>query len=599
MRWTRAGVCSALFIALAGCGANQPSSKTPAEAPGFGALSLPDAPKTLTLDRASPSQTSAADPLLDILAEEAKRAGEALSTRTDAPAYHLAYEVTDIANVDVLAVHGAMVGSSETRRRLLDVDVRVGSPELDNTHPRLDSAYFEGVAELPLDAAPEAIRNTLWWETDQAYKRASAELIQVRADRNVGVAKDTDIEDFSSESPTQYVEAPARLEVDRAEWDERVRAYSAMFRGREHVHRSFVRLEVTAATRYFASTGGDRIQTGRGHARLSFGAFVTAPDGSELSRTDELDAHEIQGLPDDATVRARIETIIEQLAALTEAPVAEPFVGPAILDGKAAAVFVHEIFGHRVEGHRQKGDLEGQTFIDQVGQPIMNPVFDVYDDPTVRSVNGTDLNGFYLVDSEGVRAQRADLIDDGVFLGFLMSRMPIRGVPKSNGHGRREPGYRSIARQANLIVDPSRVTPRADLERALLEEVRRQKKPYGLRIGEVTGGYTMTQRGDPQAFKVEPVMVYRVYPDGRQELVRGVTLEGTPLSVLGNVLAAANDFSVFNGYCGAESGEVPASAVSPSLLLRQIELTREETSGQRPPLLPPPPEAQTAGRSAQ
>ncbi|MFW5739701.1 MAG: metallopeptidase TldD-related protein [Myxococcota bacterium] len=550
---------------------------------------LPEAEKTLRLERAQLSDRRGPDPLLDLLCQEVQRNAEALASREDASAHHLAYEVTDVTQVEVMALHGALIASSAQRRRLLDVDVRVGTPALDNTHPRMSARYYEGVATLPLgDDAPLAIRNALWWETDQAYKHASAELIQVRAERNVGVERDAQVADFTAEKATGYVGEPGRIEVDRAVWDERVRAYSAMFRGHPHVHSSFVRLEVNASTRYFASSAGDRVRTGRTHARLSFGASSTVSDGSELTRTAELDAHELEGLPDEAVIRASITKVIDELSALVQAPAAEPYVGPAILDGKAAAVFFHEIFGHRVEGHRQRGDQEGQTFIDQVGRPVMHAVFDVYDDPTVRSVNGIDLNGYFLVDSEGVGARRAMLIDDGVFLGFLMSRMPIRGAASSNGHGRREPGYRPVERQANLFVDPSRVTSRRALEAALLGEVRRQNKPYGLRIGEVTGGYTMTQRGDPQAFKVEPVMVYRVYPDGRQQLVRGVSLEGTPLSVLGQVMAAANDFAVFNGYCGAESGEVPASAISPSLLLRQVELTREETAGQRPPLLPPP-----------
>jgi predicted Zn-dependent protease len=571
-------------VAAMACGA---SLTQPAPAPDDG-LVLPEAPKTLRFETGRPTPGAPADPLLDILASEAQRMGKALSSRGEAPVHHLAYEVTDATSVNILCVHGAIVSNAETRRRLLDLDVRVGSPELDNTHPRTDTAYFRGAAELPLDHAPDAIRRSLWWETDQAYKKASAELIQVRAERNVGVAKDADVDDFSSESPTVHLESAARMNVDRAAWESRVRALGALFREHDHVHGSFVRFEAHASTRYFASTAGDRVQTGRTHGRLSFGASSTAPDGSELSRSDEIDVHVLESLPSQEVIRARVAAVIDELRRLLEAPVAEPFVGPAILEGKAAAVFFHEIFGHRVEGHRQKGEVEGQTFLDQVGQPIMNSVFDVYDDPTLRSVNGVDLNGYYLVDSEGVRAQRASLIENGVFVGFVMSRMPIRGVARSNGHGRREPGYRAVARQANLVVDPARVSSRADLDRALIEEVRRQKKPYGFRIGEVKGGYTMTQRGDPQAFMVEPVMVVRVYPDGRQELVRGVALEGTPLSVLGSVLHAANDFAVFNGYCGAESGEVPASAVSPSLLLRQVELTRESTTGARPPLIPPP-----------
>ena len=584
-RWgaSRAALMLATCVAI-GCG--PATGSRPVAAP-LSDGELPDATKRLQLDRTEATGGEAALPLLGLLEGELERSMRELQKAADPPPYYLAYEVSDVRSVDVRAENGALVQSADTRRRLLDVDVRVGAPTLDNTHPRLETQYFMGAVEIPVDDGP-AVTNALWWQTDVAYKQAASELINVRAERNVGVSKDADLPDFTSEQTARFIEAPAKLDVDSSVWEKRIAAYAASLRAHPRVQHSFVRFEATAATRLFASSEGARLQTPRVHVRLSFGVFAIAPDGSALSRTDEIDAHTLARLPDDATIRARLDRVAVDLGALLDAPAAEPFVGPAILDGKAAAVFMHEIFGHRVEGHRQKGELEGQTFVDQMGQPIMSAVFDVVDDPRVRAANGIDLNGFYTHDSEGVPATPALLIDDGVFRGFLMSRSPVRGVEHSNGHGRRQPGYRAVARQANLIVDPSRVTTRAALERALLAEVRKQGKPYGLRVGEVTGGYTMTQRGDPQAFKVEPVMVYRVYADGHEELVRGVSLEGTPLSVLADVVAAGDDFAVFNGYCGAESGEVPASAVSPSLLIRQIEITREETAGERPPLLPDP-----------
>jgi predicted Zn-dependent protease len=274
--------------------------------------------------------------------------------------------------------------------------------------------------------------------------------------------------------------------------------------------------------------------------------------------------------------------------ALRDAPVIEPYVGPAILDGKAAGVFFHEVFGHRIEGHRQDAEHEGQTFASMVGQQIMLASLSIYDDPTISRLNGVDLNGFYLFDDEGVPAQRANLIEAGVLRGFLLSRAPARGFHHSNGHGRREPGHAVVARQANLVIDPAQTVSRETLERALLAEVSAQQLPHGLRFAEISGGFTQTQRYDTQAFKVIPVMVYKIYPDGREQLVRGVDIEGTPLTALSKIALAANDFEVFNGVCGAESGWVPVSATSPSMLLSQIEVARKEQGDAKPPLLPPP-----------
>jgi predicted Zn-dependent protease len=307
-----------------------------------------------------------------------------------------------------------------------------------------------------------------------------------------------------------------------------------------------------------------------------------------LDRFDSVDARRLDDVPADATLRERYRQLFLDIRALQTAPVIEPYVGPAILDGRAAGVFFHEVFGHRIEGHRQDAENEGQTFASMVGQPIMDTDLDVYDDPNIERLNGVDLNGFYAFDDEGVPAERANLVQAGILRGFLMSRTPARGFLKSNGHGRREAGHSVVARQANLVVDPIRTVSRATLEQALLSEVSEQGLPYGLRFAEISGGFTQTQRYDTQAFKVIPVMVYRLYPDGRQELVRGVDIEGTPLTALSKIELAANDFEVFNGVCGAESGWVPVSATSPSLLLSQIEVARQEQSNDKPPLLPPP-----------
>jgi predicted Zn-dependent protease len=251
-------------------------------------------------------------------------------------------------------------------------------------------------------------------------------------------------------------------------------------------------------------------------------------------------------------------------------------------------VFFHETFGHRMEGERQKHEDEGQTFAKKVGQRVMPTFLNVYDDPRLWSLGGVELNGFYRFDDDGVPAQRATLVEQGVLKGFLMGRVPVRGVVKSNGHGRRLSGA-AIARQANLVVEPEQAVKAAELRQRLIAEAQRQKKPYGLLFVEMEGGFTETDRESTQGYKLLPVMVYRVYADGRpDELIRGVDVVGTPLTSLTKVLAAGDDYAVFNGSCGAESGWVPVSAVSPSLLLQQIEVALRDKGKQKPPVLPPP-----------
>jgi predicted Zn-dependent protease len=324
-------------------------------------------------------------------------------------------------------------------------------------------------------------------------------------------------------------------------------------------------------------------------------ASAKAEDGTDLSTSETFEAVEPTGLPKDDVLLAAIDRVAKDLEALLRAPEAEPFVGPAIFSGRAAGVFFHEIFGHRIEGHRQKDETEGQTFTKSVGTKVLPDFLSVVFDPTRRKIGNVDLNGWYEYDDEGVKGQPVKAVENGVLKTFLMSRSPIQGVDHSNGHGRRQPGYEVVSRQSNLIVESSKGVPDAQLRAMLLDEIKRQNKPYGLYFKDITSGFTTTGRSGLQAFKVIPIIVYRVYADGRpDELVRGADIVGTPLASFSKILATSDKPEVFNGYCGAESGSVPVSAVAPAILVSEIEIEKKQKSNDRPPLLPIPLDVEAA-----
>ena len=280
-------------------------------------------------------------------------------------------------------------------------------------------------------------------------------------------------------------------------------------------------------------------------------------------------------------------------------PVTEPFDGPAILSGRAAAVFFHEVLGHRLEGQRQRGDDEGQTFTHDLGKPILPDFLSVSDDPTRQTVNGNYLSGYYSFDDEGQPSRRVDLISQGVLQGFLMSRLPIASFDSSNGHGRAQPGRMPTGRQGNLMVTSNKSVSDAELRRLLVEQAKKQGKPYGLFFEDISSGFAVTTRSMPQAFQVLPLVVYRVYVDGRpDELVRGVSIVGTPQAALSRIAATGTHPEVFNGECGAESGNIPVSAVAPAMLVTEIETQRQPQGTARIPILLMP-SAQVALAGAQ
>jgi predicted Zn-dependent protease len=324
-------------------------------------------------------------------------------------------------------------------------------------------------------------------------------------------------------------------------------------------------------------------------ARLVIVARTRAADGMDLYRVETFESDELGRLPDQKTLLAKTEEMAKNLEALRVAPITEPFDGPAILSGRASAVFFHEVLGHRLEGQRQRGDEEGQTFTKLLDKPIMPSFISVADDPTLKNFDGIALSGHYLYDDEGQPAQRVELIKNGVLETFLMSRLPIASFSNSNGHGRAESGHMPTGRQGNLIVSSSRTVPDSDLREMLKAEAKKQGKAYGLYFEDISSGFAVTTRRSPQAFSVVPLVVYRVYVDGRpDELVRGVSIVGTPQTALKDIVATGDKPDVFNGICGAESGSIPVSAVAPAMLLSKIETQRQAQGTARPPIVPPP-----------
>jgi len=510
-------------------------------------------------------------------------------------AYFLQYAVTDDKGVNVSASLGALTYNNVSHQRLLDVDVRCGNYTLDNTHQIRDQGYGGygmfggGGTMLPLDDDPLATRHAIWLKTDEQFKAAVRRLAQVRANVKVKVEEEDLSDDFSREDPSVHVGPWVTQMFDRDELVARVKKYSRRFREHPLIYSSGVSVSGETTNHLAVSSEGSKLQFGRGWWRIGIHASTIAEDGMELSQYEAFDSHTREGLPDDETVMKAVDKVIADVLALREAPLVEPYAGPAILRNRASGVFFHEIFGHRIEGHRQKDVEEGQTFAKKLGQQILPEFLSIVDDPSRRQFNGRDLNGFFEFDDECIPGQPARVVENGVLKIFLMSRSPTRGINKSNGHGRRQPGRQVVARQGNLIIDSTKQVPFDELREMLIEECKKQGKEYGLIFEDISGGFTSTGTYSPQAFKVIPLVVYRVFADGRpDELVRGVDIVGTPLTSFSKILCTADDMDVFNGICGAESGAVPVSAISPSILVEQIEVEKKQKAQDRPPILDAP-----------
>jgi predicted Zn-dependent protease len=466
----------------------------------------------------------------------------------------------------------------------------VGSPKLDNYHiVRGERPRFTSGALMPIDDIAGAIRQKLWLETDRTYRLAAQRLIEIKSNAQVKVAESDQSADFSSEEPSVADQPVAALKFNEEEWSGKLRQWSSRLSRDPNILNAHVVLLVRRETKYMVSTEGTRLQHGRTFASLGITAQAKASDGMDLAAFENYQASEPERLPKPDAVEASVDELSAHLIKLLHAPIVEPFIGPAILSGGSAGVFFHEIFGHRVEGHRQRDEGEGQTFTKSIGSTVLPDFLSVVFDPTRKTLGPVDLNGFYTFDDEGVKARPVTLVENGVLKTFLMSRSPVKGFEHSNGHGRRQSGLEVVSRQSNLIVESKKQVPNSKLREMLVAEIKRQNKPYGLYFEQVSSGFTLTQRRGLQAFTVIPLLVYRIYADGKpDELVRGADIVGTPLSSFAKILATSDRQEVFNGYCGAESGQVPVSAISPALLVSEIEIQKKDHAQDRPPLLPRP-----------
>ncbi len=543
------------------------------------------------------SPVMAGDPssaVLDIMKQELDRAIGNLADAGNAPLYYLQYSVTELHDFNLTATNGAFNAPRSSYSRYLDVDVRVGSPELDNT-PEIRSGNWRDnytprrLVEVPLEEDSDAIRAALWAETEYQFQKAQERFTKVLSNRQVKVEEDDLSADFSVAEPQRYVEEGETTGIDTAYWRAIMARAAAYFMEYPFVYDSGVWLSTTDKLIYMVSSEGHRLQHRTCYLRLGLNVAGMAEDGMELYRNEIFSTAAMGHMPSEAKVMETAQRLVGELEALINAPLVEPYIGPAILVNRASGVFFHEIFGHRMEGHRQKSETEGQTFTKKVNQQILPEFISVYDDPTLQVFDGTDLRGYYKYDDEGTPTERVMLVEDGVLRNFLTSRSPIENFPSSNGHGRRQHGYDVVSRQGNLIVESSNTVPYERLRELLIEQCQKQEKPYGLLFYDISGGFTMTGRRGPQAFKVLPLMVYRVYADGSpDEVVRGVDIVGTPLTSFSKIIVTGDDYGVFNGTCGAESGMIPVSAVSPSVLVSEIEVEKRHKEQEKPPILPPP-----------
>jgi predicted Zn-dependent protease len=536
------------------------------------------------------------DVVLQAMRAEVDRAGAALRLNSFDPPYFSAARLVDHEVVEVNAKVGALFPgrSRDEKVREVYVEVRVGSYDFDNFSSSDDSfnTYLPDYTPStlgPREDVPDAIRQALWLLTDSKYKEALSTFNRLKGERVYAHEDGKEYLGFARGEALRLTAPEVEGKVDRAAWEKTMRDVSGVFLTRPQVFDSHAQFRFSRVRQRLVNTEGAEVVTARTYYEIHVEGNIRGLDGMLIEHGMHFYSRDGRDLPDREALLARTSELADLLVALRAAPTLEPYTGPAILSPRATGVFFHETMGHRLEGERQNKDFEGKTFKSRLGERILPAFLTVYDDPTVASFQGTQLFGHYQVDEEGVKAQRATLIDQGVLKGFLMSRQTVGDAKQSNGHGRAAGAMKPMSRMGNLFVESSQRVGLGELKARLIEEVRKRKAPYGLLIEEIRGGDTNTSTWGYQAFRDIPSLMYKVDPQtGAETLVRGVDMVGTPLISLNRILATSDSYGVFNGHCGAESGYVPVSAIAPATLFEEIELQRSSARHERDLILPAP-----------
>jgi predicted Zn-dependent protease len=558
------------------------------------------------------------DALLRAMRAEVDRARD-LRVVSLEPPYYIEYSVYDSRMLSIAATLGALGDVREEHGRLPRIRVRVGDYQFDNgnyiyTDSLVATRYALG--PLPIDNQELALRQYFWLATDVAYKSALQAIARKQAAiRNLTVTDQ--IPDFAKAAPITLITPAGGQAIDREAWKTRVRSLSGLFTAYPLVFASVAEFQSNQGSFYFVNSEGSTVRVPEDVVSFQVRATALAPDGMLLRDSTSILAHDLRNLPAEPELRRATEAVAQNLTALARAPVGESYTGPVMFEPLAAAQLLADLFGRNLGQRRRPVTEPGRVisfteseFEGRVGSRILPDWMDIVDDPTAKEWNGRPLFGNYLVDLDGVVPAPLTIVEKGFLRNMLATRQPVKGREGSNGRARLFASFGANGPAfGNLIVRATGTSTLAELKQKLIDLCRQSNKPYGLLIRKMdfpstaSGGELqriaarMAQDGGGGRLVSLPLLVYRVYPDGREELLRGMRLKGVSTRSLRDIVAAGGDPAVFdyqeNGapfaVAGAASFVAECSIVAPGLLFEELQLERSEEEMPRLPIVPPPP----------
>ena len=532
--------------------------------------------------------------LIPILKKDARRALK-MRVRGFVHPYYCAFLLKDVHWFNTWASSGSTCRSQTDRSRNVNCDLRVGSYDYDQV---LDGGLREMEEDLeslshssvPIDDNNfDGLRITVWKLLESKFREALTEYNTKEASRISTRDPNNGLPSFTRGKRASYRHLARMEAVDHEAWDKFCKKASQWMSTLPRLSGSWVEFDASQETRIFVNTEGSVVAQNAQVFSLSANFHKLTKEGSRLEQELVINCGSLKELPDFATFKKLALEKYEKLMRMARAKKIHAFSGPVLLHPGPAGLLFHEAVGHRLEGSRLLSSGEGQTFRGQEGKQVLKVPITVRDNPNLKEFNGQRCIGSYAYDDEGVKASDTVLIEDGVLKNYLTTRSAItKGRYQSNGHARTKSAQRPISRMAVTIVEGKNGLPIDRLKNRLIQEIKRQKKPYGLIVYETSGGETDTTNYDFQAFSGDISYATLVYPNGREVPVRGVNFVGTPLQSLNNIIAMGDTPIIDNGFCGAESGLLPITTISPAALISNLELQGKDEELVTPSILQRP-----------
>ncbi|MDO5572143.1 MAG: metallopeptidase TldD-related protein [Bacteroidales bacterium] len=527
--------------------------------------------------------------LISVIKDEMQRNMDVLS-KQEIPAYYLSIRITQAKTIDIRCKSGAKISQNKQNDLNFCITMRVGSKEKDNTHVDYMNKTFFNV--LPIEFNEEAIRTTLWQTIDNLYKTAKTSYQQMQtnlATRSIELEK---ANDFTDEEVSFYYEKPNGFDLKTYNIqpvENLISKINVIVEANDDVIDNALNCSLRDEREIFIDTEGSQVCQNHQFFQLISSIYALCDDGMIVNQYRSFCSPDLNKLPDENEVDKQIKEMSENISKTKRAPIADSYNGPIILSGQAAGVFFHEFLGHRIEATRMRSSNDGQTFKKKLGQEVLSDKISVVFDPNIKDFNGKPLIGGYVYDNEGVKGQRVEVIKDGILKGFLTNRTPIEGFPKSNGHGRGFYRSSTVARQSNMFISSPNAKSAKELREDFINLLKKENKEYGYLIKEISGGVTQTSAYSTNSFNINPLLTYKIYADGRQdEIVRGLNIIGTPLNAMSKISSCGNDYEIFNGICGAETGSVLVSSVSPSIIVSSMETQKSVNQNKKKAVLDAP-----------